>query len=160
MSFSSRRAFFTFVWLGSIAGLQRSELIRVVFDLTTLTASTIVFWHTVFIYTRHIVMLFVFQKEKSQKPLFLAWGSNADCIVTIVSTVQSVTQFHNASRRRGSVYSNTVCTFSVSSSWDLFVLAREISTSCMGPKFSTETLWKNATPSSNRNHGPSSFLNI
>ena len=69
---SSQKTLFSFVWLGSIAGLQRSELINVVFDLTTLTASKILLSHTVFIYTTHVVILFDFSKEESQKTLFLA----------------------------------------------------------------------------------------
>ena len=142
MSAGSMITCLTFVWLNYIAGLQRSELINVVFDLTTLTASTILFSHTVFIYTTDVVILFGCQKKKAHRSLFLAWGSNADCIVTIVSTAQSVTKFNNVSRRRGNIYSNTLSTFLDTSLRDLFVFAREIRTSCMGPKFSTETLWQ------------------
>ena len=142
MSFSRLRTSLTFVSLNSIAGLQRSELINVVFDVTTLTASTILFSHTVFIYTTDVVILFGRQKKKAHRSLFFAWGSNADCIVTIVSTAQSVTKFNNVSRRRGTLYSNTLWAFLDTSLRDLFVFAREIITSCMGPKFSTETLWQ------------------
>jgi hypothetical protein len=72
MPVSTLRTLFTFVWLGSIAGLQRSELINVVFDITTLTASTIVSSHTVFIYTTNVVILFVCQKQEAQMYFFLA----------------------------------------------------------------------------------------
>ena len=106
-----RRTVFNFVLLSSIAGLQRSELINVVFDLTTLTASKILLSHTVFIYTTHDVVIVVCSKEKSQICLRLAYGLNADCIVTIVSTARSVTEFNDVSRRRGKVYSDMFWTF-------------------------------------------------
>ncbi len=142
MSVTSRRTVFSFVWLDSFARLQRSESINDVFYLTTLMAPMITLAHTVFIHTTHVVISFIFQKEESQKFLFLASGSNADCIVTIVTTAQSVTQSDNISRRIENLYFSTVCTLFDASLWDLFVFAREISTCCMGPMFSTETLWQ------------------
>jgi hypothetical protein len=72
MPVSTLRTLFTFVWLGSIAGLQRSELINVVFDITTLTASTITLSHIVFISTTPVVIVFVCQKEEAQIYFFLA----------------------------------------------------------------------------------------
>ena len=72
MSVGSLRTSLTFVWLNFIAGLQRSELINVVFDFTALTASTILFSHTVFIHMKDVVILFVCQKKKAHNSLFLA----------------------------------------------------------------------------------------
>ena len=72
---------------------------NVVFDFTTSTASKSHLSHTVFIYTTHDVVIVVCSKEKSQICLRLAYGSNADCIVTIVSTARSVTEFNEVSRR-------------------------------------------------------------
>ena len=84
---------------------------NVVFDFTTSSASKSHLSHTVFIYTTHDVGIVVFSKEKSQICLRLAYGSNADCIVTIVSTARSVTEFNDVSRRRGNVYSDMFWTF-------------------------------------------------
>ena len=72
ISVTRRRTIYTFVWLGSFAGLQRSESINIVFDLTTLMVYIIVSAHTVFIYTTLEVISFVFSKEKSDKFIFLA----------------------------------------------------------------------------------------
>ena len=84
----------------------------VVFDFTTSTASKSHLSHTVFIYTTHDVVIVVCSKEKSQICLRLAYGSNADRIVTIfVSTARSVTEFNDVSRRRGNVYSDMFWTF-------------------------------------------------
>ena len=84
---------------------------NVVFDFTTSTASKSHLSHTVFIYTTHDVVIVVCSKEKSQICLRLAYGSNADRIVTIVSTARSVTEFNDVSRRRGKVYSDMFWTF-------------------------------------------------
>ena len=46
-----------------VAGLQRSESINVVFDFKTSTASTSLLSHTVFIYTTHDVIVYVYKRR-------------------------------------------------------------------------------------------------
>ena len=74
-----------------------------------------------------------FSGDLHYKWLRLAYGFNADCIVTIVSSARSVTKFYEDSRRRGNVYSDTFWTFLAISLWSLFGFARELHTGSLIP---------------------------